>query len=295
MRKEVKIGLAGIGALLILFFGINYLKGINMFKPESYYYVEFTDINGLPKSSPVYSNGFKIGIVHDISYNYEKPGHILVGIDVDRNIRLPKDSRAELVSDMLGNIKMNLLLNPLATEYLSPGDTVPGSASEGIMGKAEKDILPKVERMMPKLDSILTSLNKLLADPALKNTLHNAEAITASLNVTSKQLQAVMTNDVPGLMHNVNAMAENLKQISDNLKSVDYAATFSRVDSTLYNVKLMTEKLNRKDNSMGLLLNDSSFYNNLNATAGNAASLLKDLKDHPKRYVHFSLFGRKDK
>lgn len=295
MRKEVKIGLAGIGALLILFFGINYLKGISMFKPESYYHVEFTNINGLSKSSPIYSNGFKIGIVHDISYNYANPGHILVGIDIDRNIRIPKGSHAELVTDMLGNIKMNLQMDTSASEYHIPNDTIPGTANEGIMGRAEKQLLPQMEKMMPKIDSILTSLNQLLADSAARNTLRNAEQLTARLNASSIHLQNLLANDIPQLTQNANAVALNLRQISDNLKGVDYAATFVKIDSTLHNVQLMTQKLNRKDNSMGLLLNDSSLYNNLNATAGNAATLLKDLQEHPKRYVHFSLFGRKDK
>ena len=111
MKKEVKIGLAGIASLLILFFGINYLKGVNMFKPESYYYVEFTNINGLATSSPVFANGLKVGLVRDIQYNYQKPGHVVVGIEMDQAMRIPKGSRAELVTEMLGTVKMNMLLN----------------------------------------------------------------------------------------------------------------------------------------------------------------------------------------
>ena len=163
------------------------------------------------------------------------------------------------------------------------------------MGAAEKDLLPQLQRMMPKMDSILGSLNKLLADPALANTLHNAEQLTASLSSTSSQLDKLMHTDVPQLTENINAVTSNLRTISDNLKDVDYASTILKVDSTLANVRLLTEKLNRKDNTLGLLMNDSSLYQNLNATSANAASLLQDLKEHPKRYVHFSLFGKKDK
>lgn len=104
-----------------------------------------------------------------------------------------------------------------------------------------------------------------------------------------------MATDVPQLTSNVTAITENLKTISDNLKGIDYASTLAKADSTLHNVYLLTDKLNRKDNTLGLLMNDSSLYNNLNATTANAASLLEDLKAHPKRYVHFSLFGKKDK
>ena len=271
MKKEFKIGLAGIAALVILFCGIHYLKGINMFKPESYYLVEFENVNGLPESSPVFANGFKVGIVRDLRYNYQKPGHVLVGVELDQHMKVPKGSRAELVTEMLGTVKMNLLLNLESAEYYGENDT------------------------MPKMDSILGSLNKLLADPALANTLHNAEQLTASLSSTSSQLDKLMHTDVPQLTENINAVTSNLRTISDNLKDVDYASTILKVDSTLANVRLLTEKLNRKDNTLGLLMNDSSLYQNLNATSANAASLLQDLKEHPKRYVHFSLFGKKDK
>lgn len=294
MRKEFKIGLAGIAALLILFFGINYLKGINMFKPESYYYVEFEDINGLAKSSPVFANGYKVGIVNDIQYNYNHPGHVVVCVETDDEMRIPSGSHAELVTEMLGTVKMNFILNMESKTYHEEGDTLQGYANNGILGAAETDLLPKLQVMLPKMDSILASLNALLADPALKNTLHNTEQLTASLNNTSRQLNKLMNTEVPQLADNMNAVSANLKTISENLKGIDYAATFQKVDATLQNVYLLTDKLNRKDNSLGLLLNDSSLYNNLNATSVNAANLLEDLKEHPKRYVHFSLFGKKD-
>lgn len=295
MRKEFKIGLTGIISLIILFCGINYLKGVSLFKPESYYLVDFTDINGLAQSSPVFANGFKVGIVHDISYNYQKPGHVTVGIEMDQAMKIPHGSRAELVTEMLGTVKMNLILNHDSNEYMNENDTIPGMANEGILGAAEKDLLPQLQNMMPKMDSILTSLHQLLSDPALKQTLHNTEQLTASLNASSRQLNKLMNTDIPHMTRNISALTDNLKTISDNLKDVDYAATFSKIDSTLYNVHLLTAKLNRKDNSLGLLMNDASLYNNLTQTSVNAAALLEDLKDHPKRYVHFSLFGKKDK
>lgn len=295
MKKEFKIGIAAIVALIILFIGINYLKGINMFKSESYYHVDYTEVNGLALSSPVYANGFKVGLVRDIQYNFNKPGHITVGIEMDDNIKIPVGSKAELVTEMLGTVKMNLIMNYGENQTIAPGDTIEGYANNGIMAKAEKDLLPQMEKMMPKLDSILSSLNKILADPAIGNTLKNAEQLTASLNQTSNHLQRLMSNDIPKLTGNVTAITEDLKVISGNLKGIDYAATFNKIDETLKNVYALTDKLNKKDNTIGLLLNDPELYNNLNATSENAASLLKDLQENPKRYVHFSLFGRKSK
>ena len=294
MKKEVKIGFIGIAAIALLFFGINYLKGVRMFQASSYYYVEFTDINGLAVSSPVFASGYKICLVRDIQYNHANPGHVVVEVELDNDMKIPTHSQGELVTDMLGTVKMNLILNLSSKESYLPGDTLPGKVNNGLMGVAE-GIMPKVEQLMPKMDSILHSLNQLLANPALSATLENTEKLTANLNVTTRQLNQLMQNDLPLLTNRMVTIAENVTVISENLKGIDYAGTMQKIDSTLYNVQTLTNKLNNKDNTVGLLFNDPTLYNNLSATTANAASLLEDLKAHPKRYVHFSLFGRKDK
>ena len=294
MRKEVKIGIIGILAIGMLIFGINYLRGVTMFKSSRSYYVEFNNINGLPTSSPVFANGYKIGLVRDIQYNYQKLGSVTVEVELDNDMRIPSGSKGELVTEMLGTVKMNLLLNLESQSYLQPGDTLQGFANNGIMGVAET-MVPKIEQLLPKMDSILSSLNQLLADPALAATLHNAEQVTANLNITTNELNKLMKNDLPKITGNLVTMSEDINTITHNLKGIDYAATMSRIDSTLYNVQLLTNKLNSKDNTVGLLFNDPTLYNNLSTTTANAASLLEDLKSHPKRYVHFSLFGRKEK
>lgn len=294
MRKEVKIGIIGIVAIGLLIFGINYLRGVSMLKSSRSYFVEFNNINGLPTSSPVFANGYKIGLVRDIQYNYEKLGSVTVEVELDEDMRIPSGSKGELVTEMLGTVKMNLLLNLDSQTYLQPGDTLQGFANNGIMGVAET-MVPKLEQMLPKMDSILSSLNQLLADPALAATLHNAEQVTANLNVTTHELNKLMKNELPQITGNLVSISENINTITNNLKDVDYANTIRCIDSTLYNVRLLTNKLNSKDNTIGLLFNDPSLYNNLNTTTANAALLLEDLKAHPKRYVHFSLFGRKEK
>lgn len=294
ITKEVKIGIAGIAALCILIYGMNYLKGIHLFKPSSYFYVQFQNVNGLTKSSPVFADGFRVGIVRDLIYDYTQPGKVIAEIDVDPELRIPKGSSAELTSDMLGGIKMTLLLANNPRERHEVGDTLPGKLNNGVMEKAAA-MVPQVEKMLPKLDSILSSLNTLLADPALPATLHNVEQLTGSMAVTSRKLEQLMSNDIPQLTSKLNTIGDNFATISSNMKDVDFAAAMQKVDATLANVKSLTDKLGSTDNTVGLLLNDPSFYQNLNATAANAATLLEDLKAHPKRYVHFSIFGKKDK
>ena len=292
--KEVRIGIAAIIALCILIYGINYLKGIHLFKPSSYFYVKFQNINGLTKSSPVYADGFRVGIVRELYYDYDHPGNVVAEIDVEPDLRIPKGSSAELAAEMLGGVRMNLLLANNPREKYQTGDTIPGGLNSGMLGQVG-DLVPQLQKMLPKLDSIMASLNVLLADPAIPATLHNIENLTANLSATSGQLQTLMNNDIPQLTGKLNTIGDNFVTISGNLKEIDYAAAMQKVDSTLANVKMITDKLGSKDNTVGLLLNDPSLYNNLNATTANAASLLEDLRLHPKRYVHFSLFGKKDK
>ena len=292
--KEVRIGIAAIIALCVLIYGINYLKGIHLFKPTSYFYVKFQNINGLTKSSPVYADGFRVGIVRELYYDYDHPGNVVAEIDVEPDLRIPKGSSAELAAEMLGGVRMNLLLATNPRERYQTGDTIPGGLNSGMLGQVG-DLVPQLEKMLPKLDSIMASLNTLLADPAIPATLHNIEHLTANLSATSGQLQTLMSDDIPQLTGKLNTIGDNFVTISDNLKEIDYASAMQKVDSTLANVKMITDKLGSKDNTVGLLFNDPSLYNNLNVTTANAASLLEDLRLHPKRYVHFSLFGKKDK
>ena len=294
ITKEVRIGIAGIIALCILVYGINYLKGINMFKPSSYFYVKFQNVNGLAKSSPVFADGVRVGIVRDIYYDYNQAENVIVEVELDTELRIPKGSSAELVSELMGGVRMNILLANNPREKYAVGDTIPGKLNNGMM-ESVAALMPQIEQMLPKLDSIMISLNNILNNQSIPATLHSVEKTAANLEVESGQLKVLMGRDIPQLTGKLNTIGDNFITISGNLKEIDYAATFKEIEQTLANVKMVTEKLNSKDNTVGLLLNDPQFYNNLNATTANAASLLEDLKEHPKRYVHFSLFGKKDK
>ena len=294
ITKEVRIGIAGIIALCVLVYGTNYLKGINMFKPSSYFYVKFKNVNGLAKSSPVFADGVRVGIVRDIYYDYNQAENVVVEVELDTELRIPKGSSAELTSELMGGVRMDILLANNPREKYAIGDTIPGKLNNGMM-ESVAALMPQIEQMLPKLDSIMTSLNTILGDQSIPATLHSVEKMAANLEVTSGQLKVLMGRDIPQLTGKLNTLGDNFISISDNLKKIDYANTFNEIEQTLANVKIVTEKLNSKDNTVGLLLNDPQLYNNLNATTANAASLLEDLKEHPKRYVHFSLFGKKEK
>lgn len=294
--KEVKIALTAIVAIALLFIGINFLKGVNLFKTSNRYHVVFTNINGLTVSTPVYANGYPVGIVRDIAYDYKNTGQVNVDIELDKEMRLPEGSKAELESDMLGSVKVNLILGKNPLKYVEPGDTLQGSMYYGALNKMEA-MIPTLERALPKLDSILGSLNKLLADPALAATLKNTEELTAELKTGAKQMNRLLAKDVPELTGRMNQIATNVETVTGQMARLDVVKTMGHVDTTLSNLQemslLFNTKLRSRDNSLGLLLNDTRIYENLNHTMMSADSLLMDLKAHPKRYVHFSIFGKK--
>lgn len=291
--KEVKIGIVGIIALCILVYGINYLKGIHMFRPSTYFYVNYENINGLTKSSPVYADGFKVGIVREIHYDYKRPKNVTVEIELDKDMQIPRGSYADLEMELLGGVRMNLLLTSPSYGLHNVGDTIPGKVNNGIMASVTS-LVPQIESLIPKLDSILTSVQQLASNEDIPAILSNVKYTTANLQATTHQLNKFAQNDLPVLTTKLHQIGDDFGVLSSNLKSIDYAETFSKIDSTLSNIKLLTENLNSRDNSIGLLLNDAQLYNNLNTTMQNAANLLEDLQNNPKRYVHFSLFGRKD-
>lgn len=295
--KEIKIALVVIAGLIILFFGMNYLKGLDIFSSSNKYFISFKDISGLASSSPIYADGYKVGVVRNINYDYNNAGSIMVEASIDNQLRIPKGSSAEIISDMLGNVKVNLLLANNPRERVEPGGIINGDINAGALGLM-KDIVPAVINMLPKLDSIVTSLNILLADPSLANSLHNVEKISNNLIVTTSSLNTMLYNlnkDVPTLMCKAGRIMDNTEVLTSNLNKIDVTGTMSRIDDTLDNIHQFTSCLNNNSGSLGLLMNDPCLYNNLNATIKSADSLMIDLKAHPKRYVHFSIFGKKDK
>ena len=297
LTKEIKIALVAIVGILILYFGINFLKGMNLFSTNNAYYMTFDDIQGLGASTPIYADGYKVGTVDGMEYDYKENGPIKVKVDINKDLRIPQGSKAEIVKDLMGNLQVNLLLANNPRERVEPGGVIPGAVNGGMMDKAA-NLIPVVEKMLPKLDSILTSVNALLADPALAASLHNVETITSNLTVSTRELNTLMAGlnkQVPGMVRKANGVLDNTNRLTANLASLDVQGTLNRVNQTLESAHQFTEKLNSNQGSLGLLMNDTKLYDNLTSTMSHADSLVIDLKAHPKRYVHFSVFGRKDK
>ena len=297
LTKEIKIALVAIVGILVMYFGINFLKGMNLFSTNNAYYMTFDDIQGLGASTPIYADGYKVGTVDGMEYDYKENGPIKVKVDINKDLRIPQGSKAEIVKDLMGNLQVNLLLANNPRERVEPGGVIPGAVNGGMMDKAA-NLIPVVEKMLPKLDSILTSVNALLADPALAASLHNVETITSNLTVSTRELNTLMAGlnkQVPGMVRKANGVLDNTNRLTANLASLYVQGTLNKVNQTLESAHQFTEKLNSNQGSLGLLMNDTKLYDNLTSTMSHADSLVIDLKAHPKRYVHFSVFGRKDK
>ncbi len=303
--REVKIALSAIVAIVLVYLLINFMKGINVFKSSNTYYVRFDNIAGLAVSNAVYANGYPVGIVRGIQYDYGNHERVVVAIELDKEMHMPRGTKAELVTSLMGGVTMSLILGPNPTDNLTQGDTISGGLHEGAVEKVEA-LMPTIMDMLPKLDSIVTNMARLSADPALAQTLRNTAEITNNLRRTSAKLDAMVGRDLPQMMQNLNKTSRNVERLSNNLAAINLQETMNEVNASLAEVKQfsaninamtndLNSKLNSRDNTFGLLLNDRKLYDNLNHTVSSADSLLINVKAHPKRYVHFSIFGKKDK
>lgn len=306
MKKEVKIALTSIIALIVLFFGINFLKGLTIFQSTESYFVEFKNVAGLEANTPVYADGVRVGRVGEIVYDYSHQEPTKVELLVDRDLRIPKGSMAEVASDLMSNTQVNLLLANNPREKMMPGETMMANEGDGTIERL-KAMIPEVERMGPKLDSILTSLSIILSDPSIIETLHNVSAISGNLNTTSQQLNVLMSDlraNVPGLVDKANSTLDgangamaNVDQLTSNLASVDVKGIENKVvgtltsmqntvnqaqgsmadlSKTMENMAQLSTRINNGEGSLGMLLNDNKLYNNLNSTVNNTNSLVMD-------------------
>ncbi|MDR0370358.1 MAG: MlaD family protein [Prevotellaceae bacterium] len=299
LTKEVKVGIMAIVAIFLLYFTLNFLKGKNIFHPVNYYYASYEDIGGLIPSAPVYIKGYKVGQVDEITYDFSKKETFTALISISKDIELPHGTIINLIDDgLLGGKAIEIMVNQTntaANNIHKSYDTLPSSVSEGLLGQLQQSLLPKINQAINNIDSILGLAINLLEDESLSNSLKSIDRLTADLAHSSSQLKTFMQRDVPNILTNVDSLSADLGQFGSNLKEIDLQATVANIDKTIGSLNRMTEKMNDPNGTIGLLLNDNKLYDNLNNTANSAEKLLIDLKENPKKYVHFSLFGKDKK
>ena len=293
-KSEIIIGVCVILALCFLFYGIDYLKGMNVFKPSNYYVVSYTDVKGLNVSAPVTVNGFKVGQVVSVQYEYDNPGHIKVELSLNKELKIPEGSKAVIESDMLGTASIVLKMAP-NNNYHKVGSTLIGETSSGMVDNISQNLMPSVAAIFPKIDSLITALNTLVSDPALRNSVKRLDGMTAGIDETINKLNKSM-NELPAIMNNVDNSTANIKTMSSDLAKLSAELNTLPVDSVFNNVNVlsqnlaeMSRELNNPNSTLGLIMKDPALYNNLNATVQSLDSLFVDIKKNPKRYISIKL------
>lgn len=294
MRQEIKIGLSVLIALVVLYFGIEYLKGKNPFKSSNYYYALYEDVKGLTISAPVTINGFKVGQVDNVKLLYDRPDKVLVSFSLDKELRLPQGTSAVIESSLLGTASIVIKMNK-SDNYYAPGDTIQAITDAGMLGTVTDELLPGVGNVLPKVDSLLTNINNVVGNPSLNSAINNIDNATASLQQLMSRLNTATTG-LPKIVSEVNSMTESLNAIAANLTQLSGTLADAPVDSVLNNlnkvsadVAQLTSQLNNPDNSVGKLLSGTELYDNLTNVTSSLDSLFIDIKKNPKRYINIKL------
>lgn len=316
-NKEIKIGLLFIVVIAILVWGINYLKGKNIFTIERIYYANYLNINGLQVSNPVFLNGYKIGQVKEmkLSENYNR---VQVSISVQEDIKIPKNTIARIFSeDLLGSKAIELILGN-STITAKPKDILLSEVQAGLGDEVNKQILPiklKAVKLMSSFDSVLIIIQSILNEKSiinLRNSIDNISIAISSLKNSLGVLDVTLTdhkNDLSDIITNAESFTDNLKknnekisniitnfsEISDTIASLQLTQTLSNANKAMKDVTQLIGKVNNGEGSLGMLINNDTLYKNLNTSSEELKDLLKDVKLNPHRYVHISVFGRNPK
>ena len=293
-RKEVLIGLIVIIALAILFVGIDFLKGINIFKAANYYVATYENVEGLAVSAPVSVNGYKVGLVREINYEYDNPGHVKVEMSLDKNLKVPRGTQAVIKTDMLGTATIELKMGN-GDSFHNVGDELEGVVARGMMDNISNSILPSVGNIMPKIDSLLANINAVDGDPALLAAVKRLDRITENLaSTTSRLSQAVaqlpaVTNDVKVITGNIAKGSDDLAELTARMRNLPVDSLAADIADITANLKELSAQLNDPESTIGKLTHDPALYNNLNSTISSLDSLFIDIKKNPKRYISIKL------
>lgn len=294
-KKEFIIGLCVIVSIVILYFGIEYLKGVNLFKPANYYVAHYENVAGLELAAPVTIDGFKVGQVRDIKFNYDKPGDVEVILALNKNLHVPEDSYATLASTLLSGAYVEIKLGS-SQKLIEIGGDIPTRRVPDLMASVSDELLPSVMEVIPRIDTLLYNLNLLVANPALTQSINRFDGITDNLLASSVSLNGTLKRDIPLVMRNANFAMQNLDTISVNLAELSYqlknlplSATMDNVNAVTANLTKFSENLNNEKSSLGLLMNDPELYNRVNRVAADVDSLIVDIKRNPKRYISIKL------
>ena len=300
--REIKVGVLAIICVFLLFYGFNFLKGVNIFSPTNSYHGVYTNLHGLEEQASVFILGHKVGQVDRLHYDFTKDSAFTVDISIRKDIVLPEGTSLALRADgLLGGMALELLFPEDATEKLQQqaliahGATLPTVYLPGIVENLQNELIAKIANAVEQVDTLVAQLNGQLEGDHLKSTLANVDRISGDLTDVSGDLRRIMNTQVPGIVNNADTAIANLNTVIADIKAADLKATVARVDTAIGGVNAVVADVRAQKGTLGQLIYNKSLYNHVDATVISADSLLTDIKAHPKRYVHFSVFGKKDK
>lgn len=287
--REIKVGILAAVCVFLLFFGLNFLKGVNIFSPTNGYHGVYYNLHGLEEQAAVYICGHKVGQVDKIHYDFTRDSAFTIDISIAKDIALPVGTQMALVSDgLLGGMAIELQMPAYTpqSELVAHGAVLPTTYVPGLMESVQGDLLAHIDEAIQGVDSLVAALHQQLEGDHLKATLTNVDRISGNLTSVSSDLKHMMNNQVPRIVNNADTAVANLNTVVADIKRADLAATVARVDTAVDNVNALVTDVRKPIKPL---------LQHIDATVISADSLIVDLKAHPKRYVHFSLFGKKDK
>ena len=299
--REIKVGLLATVCIFLLIFGFNFLKGVNIFSPTNSYHGTFAHLPGLEEQAAVSIRGHQVGHVDKIHYDYTRDSAFTVDISINKDIALPQGTKMAIVSDgLLGGVVIDLLLphqSPTTNDErpIAHGSFLPTTFVPSLMESLQGQLIAKISSAVENIDSLVAVVNTQLEGNHVQSALTNIDRVSGNLSVVSSDLKKLMNNQVPRIVNNADTAVANLNTVIADIKAADLQATVARVDNAVDNVNGLVVDVRSENGTLGQLIYNKSLYNHIDATVVSADSLIVDLKAHPKRYVHFSLFGKKDK
>lgn len=315
--KETKIGFILAVGIALAFWGINYLKGKDFFASERLVYAMYNQVEGLASSNPVSVNGMKVGLVRKLVLMDDMSGRILVSMRVSNNVRIPKNSIAEIYStDILGSKGIRFILGN-GTDNLEEKDTVRSSIQPSLPEEVSAQVAPikqKTENLISSLDSVLVIVRSVFNEKTKNNLRASFESISHSLQSIESVAQSMDTvlakqGKLKSIFFNLDAISSNIRNnndkitllienfaaISDTIAKARISETLEQTRKTLEQTAAVMQKINQGEGTLGQLANNDSLYSNVNSTAMDLDKLLIDFREHPRKYLNFSLinFGKK--
>lgn len=267
--RELKVGILAIVCLGILYFGFNFLKGVNIFSPTKVYVGQFDRMNGLTAQSPVYIKGYQVGLVEAIQYDFSRTPAFTVVVSIDKAIELPRGTEMALVSDgLLGGGAIELQLPALMNRAMpyQDGDTLITQIVPGLMDNLQTGLLAQLDSVLTEATNLLATLNNEVEQGSLHTTLQNIEHITNDFTVSGREIRQLTHTQLPDLMRKVDQTVAGLQTIVTDVQAADLQSIILSLDST---IAVLNQALQSEDGTLGLLLNDTQLHDNLNTTLKN--------------------------